>query len=563
MSSESTVFRRILGIWDGHDAGAALVEDGRVVAAVSEERFTRIKRQGGFPVHSVAEVLRLGGCGVSDIEGIAVAGQQGRLPARVFDMSYQRMDPGQVDPLSSASRAYAGYQNHIAGLPVIRRLEDWGSQFMLSRRLAHLGFQNAHLQLIDHHIAHAATAIAALETSARPALVVTMDGYGDGRSVTVWRYDTEGAHLLYAAGANASFALLYGALTRQLGFREGEEGKLTGLSARATGQRNLNLRPFLSQEKGALQLDRTRAFATLKRAHDDGVAEADLAHALQSSLEEAVVAFIKVYLRRTGLRNLAVSGGLFANVALNGRLAALDLASFAVAPAMTDQGLCVGAALQMAGQTHASPMPHIRLGSPIDGNEVDPAQIAQLLANGDVIGVARGAMEFGPRALGCRSILFDPRNPALAKRLGERLKRESFMPFGPILCDQDYNSMFDIPRARIDRSSREMTLAIPVSSEMQELAPSAIHVDGTARPQVVDENEDPWLHEVLTHFRGLTRCPMLVNTSFNRHREPIVRSGREALDSALAIGLDAVVIGGELQRFDQPASGHQAQGAHL
>lgn len=543
--------RTVLGLWDGHDSGAALLRDGRVVAAVSEERLTRVKGQGGFPSRSLQAVLSLGDARAADVDLVAVAGAFGRLPARALDRRYAAIAPESVDQRSTVSRWHAAYQNRLAHLPVARELERFGSRFVLGRRLAENGLSAARLAIVDHHQAHAATAFAAVDGAA--SLILTMDGYGDGVSTAVWLADESGLRRLAADGPRSSVALLYGAVTQLLGFREGEEGKVTGLAALCRNRLppshvRPDLRPFLSVENGRLQVRMAAAIGAVRRAHAAGIASQELAVALQVPIEDMVVGMAQHYLKQTGQRRLAVAGGLFANVSLNGRLAALDLDSFAVFPAMGDQGLCIGAALVASGTRVGGALPSLRVGCDLDAGErtPDPTEVAKRLASGAIVGVARGRMEFGPRALGGRSILFDPRRPELALRLGTALQRDAFMPFAPALLASRWNDVMAFARAPVARAAREMTVALPAQPRFAEIAPVAVAADGTARPQAVEAGDDPWLTAVLERFYDQTGCPALINTSFNRHREPIVCTAGEARETARLTGLDALVLGDRL-----------------
>ncbi len=531
----------ILGLWDGHDAGAALVRRGRLVAAVSEERHTRLKRQGGFPHHALREVLELGGVSPGEVELVAVAGRQGRGPARLFDARYAATDPNTVDPGSPTSTLFAAYQNGAAAWPLVSALDRRATRWALSRRLREHGLHRAALRLVDHHRAHARSAAAALSPSPEPALVLTADGYGDGRALVLWRLEDGELTELTAQGPADSPALLYGALTRALGFREGEEGKLTGLAALGAP---LGLGLGLRGHADGFTLDRRAALSALRRARLRGASPAALAATLQGALEEAALELVRAALARSGLRRLAVAGGLFANVALNGRLATLALSELAVAPAMTDQGLCAGAALELAPRI-ADPVPTLLLGTPAGTAGPDPAHIAAILARGEPVAVVRGRMEFGPRALGARSILLHAGCPEAARRLGASLGRAPFMPFGPVLLAERAAEAFACDLAPVAGACRAMTVALPARGAFIEAAGAAVHRDGTARPQLVDPAEDPWLAALLRAFTAETGCPALVNTSFNRHREPIVRTAAEGRAAAAALGVHAVV-GGEL-----------------
>jgi carbamoyltransferase len=338
-----------------------------------------------------------------------------------------------------------------------------------------------------------------------------------------------------------------------LGFCEGEEGKVTGLAALDRGDGGngaIDLGEYISVDAGELRVKRRKALRQLRAARAAGKPAAALAAALQKPLERAVEALARHYLVGGALRRLSVAGGLFANVSLNRRLAALDLDSFTVFPAMTDQGLCVGAALLAAGLPLQGAMESVRLGPDISiakqGPGPDPAGIAARLAAGEIIGVVRGRLEFGPRALGGRSILFDPRRGDNATRIGDALGRDRCMPFAPILLGTRWTDAFTTPREPILRASREMTLALPVRRSFAEAAPAAVHVDGTARPQAIDHGDDAWLVSVLERFHALTGCCALVNTSFNLHREPIVCTADDALLTAQMANVDAVVLGDRL-----------------
>ena len=545
-----------LGLWDGHDAGAALVVGGQVVAALSEERLTRRKHQAGFPQQSVVEVLHLAGVQAAQVDAIAVAGRYGRAPARLFDRHYAAHDPGRIDPLSLQSQAFAQFQHTVAALPVVRAAEAWLGQQAMRSHLLHLDLGHAKLTAIDHHLCHALAAVARAQL---PALVLTVDGYGDGISVAVWLATGRTAgqiQRLHAQGPRHSPALLYGGITQLLGFGEGQEGKVTGLAALGKSQNTLRLHDQLRHHQLDLHVQVRQGLASVRLALWQGLAAADVAWELQRALTAAILPWAAQWRAHTGVDNLALAGGLFANVALNGALAAQGWKSLSVCPAMGDQGLCVGAALAASGhlaaaeQVEATPWPSLRLGTPIASVQPPPpAQVATSLATGAVWGVARGALEFGPRALGARSIIADPRQRQLVADLNERLHRDAFMPLAPVFAQPRWAQVISTPLAPVLRSSGDMTVALPVTPAFATVAPAVVHVDGTARPQALAEHDDPWLFAVVQAFAELTGCPALVNTSFNRHGEPIVRTAQEALASALAIGLDVVLVGDEVARL--------------
>ncbi len=538
--------RLTLGIWDGHDAGAALCVDGSLVAAASEERFTRIKKQAGFPHRSIRAVLEIAAARAADVQQVALTGTTGRLPARLLERRYANRPPQGEDPRHWPARAYAHYQNRVAPWPLLASLERAGSTWVVSQRLARLGV-HAPLRLFDHHRCHALTAVSALTVGAgTDALIVTMDGYGDGVSCAVWRWHARDRRLQQLArqGVESSLALLYGGLNAELGFAPGEEGKVTGLAAAGHGHPNdlLALGDLISAREGEIVVDRLGALARLRAALRDGCDRRLIAQSLQVSLERAVVAVVRHWLQHTGLKRLAVAGGLFANVSVNGKLAALQLDELAIFGAMGDGGLCAGAAFA-ASLPHRPRSTTLRLGpepQTAAGREVAPAEIAEALAGGALVAVCRGPMEFGPRALGGRSLLFDPRSLAVAEQLGRALGRPPFMPFAPLIQACHWSRLFDIPLARVPRSATEMTIALPMVEPRA--LPAATAGDGSARPQVVDEGTDPWLLQLLEAFEALTGCVGLVNTSLNSHRRPISMTTEDCMGAAVHAGADLLVV---------------------
>ncbi len=520
---------RVLGIWDGHDAGAAIVADGRLLVAVSEERLCRQKRASGFPYRAIAACLKHAGLDPADVDAVAVPGVFGRLLHRAGDALYRRTDSDR-DPLGAASTAVRVLETGIARLPLLRTLEATGSKAVLTRRLADLGLR-APITAVPHHDAHAVTAGLLVGPD---AMIVTMDGYGDGLCGT---FDALSPDREDLASPEHSVALVYGAITRLLGFGEGDEGKVMGLAASGEpAPLSEWFRAVIGYGRCDPRLGGRRRREELRAHPREDVAEA--------RVEEVVVGWIEA--RRRGRTTLAVSGGLFANVALNGILAR-RFDEVRVFPHMGDGGLCVGAAVAVAGLDTLENGAEVPFWGP-DHDEDVPAEAArrglscaraeegevlEAIEAGLIVGRCVGRSEFGPRALGHRSILLRADRPALADLLNERLGRDDFMPFAPI-------------RGR-GLGSSTMTVVVEADAELKTKCPAAVHVDGTARTQCVDPVADPELASLLerAEHRGL---PALINTSFNRHGEPIVERPSEAL-ARLADGVvDVLVCDGWLVR---------------
>jgi carbamoyltransferase len=559
--------RVVLGIVDGlHDAGAAVVVDGRLVAAANEERFTRRKLQGGFPSRSLAAVLRVAGIDARDVDAVAVGGRATptagtRLfrPAQrlfaesmgiCFDRPWHPVDR-MGDLLRYRLRLSRARPEERAG-----RVEEGLARPALRRALPS-ALRACPMVLVDHHVAHAESAW----RTAGPGrwLVVTADAHGDGRSLTVSLGEDGGLVPLHSTGVEASLGAFYSLVTRLLGFDAGrDEGKVLGLAARGDAARVAASFPFrwegdVLRYGGRWGLRARETLAPLREASRE-----DVAAWVQRGVEEALLHAIRVHLARTGARRLALAGGVFANVRVNALAAALPgVEALHVFPHMGDGGLAAGAALAVADAA-PQPLPHAFLGpAPTDEacaravrapgfvvtRPEDPdARLADALARGLPVARYDGAMEFGPRALGHRSILA-PATPADgAARLNDALRRDDFMPFGPVLRAEDAPGAFR-GLAACAAAARFMTVAPEATAAFRRAAPAAVHVDGTARPQVVHREEEPALHALLTRYAEATGSPALVNTSFNRHGEPIVESPDDAVRCFLATGLPVLRLG--------------------
>ena len=549
----------VLGICDGHDSGACLVDggDGAVLAAASSERFSGTKRQPGFPLEAARWCLESSGASARDVEVVAVAECAGRAAMRLLDRWYRRTEPSL--PLDRwANLASMGWQNLVSGGALSRRLESAVSVRVLGARIRRLGL-SAPVRLVDHHLAHAASA--AFGSGRDRALVVTMDAFGDARSGSVWRW--AGGHLKLLADIPFphSPALLYGLVTCFLGYSEGDEGKVSGLAA--TGDPAVTSGIFdsvFALSEDGFTLGRVPTMRWMERALA-GHSDADIAAGLQRSVQELVSATIARWAGRAGERNLCLAGGLFANVRLNQAVAeAAGCDDLYVFPHMGDGGLCAGAAWVAAGAAPVAPA-SMSVGprsgdtralvasvgadlevSPVNGET--PDRLAGLLAQGEVVGVVSGPMEFGPRALGNRSLLFSATDPRLAAEVGLALGRPPVMPFAPVLRDRDLARVVDGPRYT---AMEFMTVTADALQGVARRFPVAVHDDGSLRLQVATPASAPLLYDILTRYAEQMNPAMLINTSYNTHREPIVRTAARAYELFRQLPLmTALVLGDHL-----------------
>ena len=546
---------KAIGICDGHDSGACLVVDGVLQAAVSEERLTGKKRQAGFPYESVRYCLDHAG---GKVDAVAVAERSGRGIHRLLDHRYRTTNPNlPMDRI--ANRLSSWVQNFVAANRFLSLPDRGLSQAVLAPRLGRIGLPHQPI-IVEHHFAHALSA--AVASGFDEALAVTMDAYGDGASNTVWLWEKGKLLPLCRVPFPHSPALLYGMVTAVLGYVEGDEGKVSGLAATGdpTDTAPLFDRLFTVAPSGfrmtpALNYHRLReVFA----CHEP----ADIAAGLQESVQNAAAQWVRGWIQRTGTTRLCLAGGLFANVRLNQvvmeQCGAEELFVF---PHVGDGGLCVGAAWAIEPHRGRA-TPHMYLGpepgetdrmplgtepSPLD--EAGLARVAQTLANGGVVGIVQGSAEFGPRALGNRSVLFSPTDPQIADRLSDALMRPKMMPYAPVVRAEDFAEMTD---AKNSGAMRFMTVTCHAKAPIAKKAPTAVHVDGTMRLQVVDAQTAPLLHRILGLFKARTGLPLLINTSFNKHTEPIVTTAKRAAELFGELPLQCMILGDRIWWKTEP-----------
>jgi carbamoyltransferase len=573
----------VLGLIDSKPSTAAVLADGRILSAVAEERLCRMKLASGVPRAAIDQALAIAGVAPHDVERVAVAQRVSVYepepkPWAGWFNAVEQQKTFRFDHLSASLAPIVGH--FPAAWRAHHRVKAWMSRERLRelpRLLArHYGLRGP-VDFHDHHYCHATSAY--YTSGFDRALVVTLDGGGDGRSGSVWV--AEGGRLRELAGVDSfnSLGNFYSYITELCGFRaEKHEGKITGLAALGRPEYLSILREFVQyREPGTVRytvpMYHYSALRRLRQRLPPDFDRAALAASAQALLEEVGLAFLRYWLRRTGLRKLAVAGGVFSNVKFNQRVHELEeVDQFFVHPGMDDGGLAVGSALASLA-AHApgdpgslcAPFAGVYLGPGFDDQEIaaairsagleatrEPAiheRVADLLAEGAVVARFHGRMEYGPRALGHRSILYQTTDPSVNDWLNERLQRTEFMPFAPATLAQYAGSCFDGLRGA-ESTARFMTITFNCTSTMRRDSPGVVHVDGTARPQIVDEETAPDLHRILVGYHRRTGIPSVVNTSFNMHEEPIVCTPGDAVRAFQQGGLHYLAIGDYLVRGD-------------
>ncbi|MCA9442617.1 MAG: hypothetical protein KC964_17575 [Candidatus Omnitrophica bacterium] len=560
---------KILGISElDNDAGACALIDGKVAAAANEERFSRIKQHAGFPFRAVEWICKHTGVEPKDFDAIAIAKPEAeeeirlvRKPVLEYGWNQERRSSFLDKKLTQAAFRFYRFPKHKRSvLDLNAELETWLRQSDIDR---------SKIYRVDHHRAHALSAQVASGFDA--CLAVTCDGQGAGVTGTVWKGEGISLHPIQKIHLPHSMGNFYAAATKALGFTPNRhEGKVTGLAAYAepTEEDLATLRRIAWAGGGSYYAPCVYgAYPKIKRFLDNAGKER-FAATFQKVLEETVVDWVRFHADQTGLSRVVLSGGVFANVKLNQRIEEIEgVEEVFVFPGMADGGLGHGAAVGWdwdCGENETVPgLDHVYWGPEPTGEEcarsirdsgleaTQPEDLvgetARLLAEGKVVAVCRGALEFGPRALGHRSILYQPTDPSVNDWLNVQLRRTEFMPFAPVTRMENASRCY--PKLSSKSTARFMTITTDCSQEMAKKCPAVTHVDGTARPQLIDRETDPFYYDVLKRYEEATGNPSLINTSFNLHEEPIVATPSEAIQAAKQASLNYLILADTLIRI--------------
>jgi carbamoyltransferase len=559
---------RILGIvFNTHDSGVALVNDGRPIIIVEEERLNRIKHTHEFPRQSLSYLLQEGWLSFSDLDGIAIPWNLKRF-RRTFAASILKSFPAGLNLINQ--RSHPQQLNKIVFLNHRLRLEVYRcfGQVKLPP-----------IATIGHHDAHAA---AFFVSPFDEAVILVMDGYGDDAATSVYTGRGNQVTRLWHTDIFNSIGIVYTLVTLYLGLGGfSNEGKTMALSAygrstfveqfrdvlkvTADGRYLVNMDYFDFDAYGLLKPFKPKFFDTFGPARREGEPleqrHRDVARALQTVVEETILHMVDTLARQHNIRNLIISGGVALNCVANSRVMAAErFSNVWVPPIASDSGAPFGAALWCSHQVRQQPRTFV-LETAFFGIEYSPSEIVKAfqaagvpyalldekellsrvagdLASGKIVCWFQGRFEIGPRALGNRSILADPRREGMKSLLNSRIKhRESFRPFAPAVQAEHVDRFFEFIG-----TDPFMTMAPKVKADAANLIPAVIHVDGTARIQTVERRANARFYDLINTFGGMTGVPVLLNTSFNEN-EPIVARPGEALDCFLRTDLDAVAIG--------------------
>lgn len=554
-----------------HDSAAVLLKDGQIVAAAEEERFTRVKHDSSFPGHSVHFCLTEAKITLDSVDAIVF-----------YDKPILKFDRLLETYFSSAPR---GLKSFLRAMPVWlkekiyfkKMLKDGLKQFSTSKKFPPVFFS-------EHHLSHAASAFypSPYESSA----ILCIDGVGEWASASAWTGNKNEIKPLFEIQFPHSLGLFYSAFTGYLGFKVNSgEYKMMGLAPYGKpiykdlihknlialfedGSFQLNLDYFnFTSSEGMTTKKFSELFDQSARRPEDSISQfhKDMACSVQSVTEEVVLHLAKAVKKMTNEKNLVMAGGVALNCVANGVLLKSGLFDNVwVQPASGDSGGALGCALAyyhlhqkkerilsknyQKGSLLGPDFKKSEIKSLLDkhhfsyqefpsSNELDSVLAKEHLSKEKVVGFFQGKMEFGPRALGSRSIIGDARDPKMQSVMNLKIKqRESFRPFAPIVLKESVEEYFDW---KVKDQSPYMLFTTQTKSKN---LPAITHVDGSARLQVIDRDIHPRVHALLSSFKNETGCPVLINTSFNVRGEPIVCTPFEALKCFMTTDMDILAI---------------------
>ena len=561
---------KILGVSSEHDSGAALIVDGQIVAGSNEERYNRRKLTTCFPQESIRAALEVSGIKPADVDQVALASHI-HIPEYVWDMDQY---PGLQNVILSflhATRLERFFFGSCLGVDIVRAVHC--ALFLMPRiiqtrtKLAAIGIR-APIRVVDHHIAHLASAYYTCGWDR--AVAVTVDASGDGLCSRAAICEGTRMRLINRVPFYHSPGLYYSYINKILGFKPGREGKVTGLAARGDFGKTIDF--FRSNIRYEPSRFRFHNAARYRKPQIDflteklrGLSREDISAGVQKILEETVIDYIRDIFAKMNLKRerVCLAGGVFANVRLNQEIAKLkEVAEIFIHPNMGDGGLAAGSALRVHAQIRPEDsmprrLPHVYFGPGMSESSIRASldqhnlryrttespemEAARMLAAGKCIAWCRGPMEYGPRALCHRSILYQATDPTVNDWLNKRLKRSEFMPFAPVLQEEKLKDYF-VDYEKSLYALEYMTITLYANDRCVREAPAVVHVDNTARPQIIRKSVQPEVHRMLAEYERLTKLNIIINTSYNMHEEPIVCTAEDSVEAFLQSRLDALFL---------------------
>jgi len=560
-----------------HDNSVAILRDGKVMFASSEERYSRVKHDGAIPIKAVKSAMSYLKIKQSEINTIAVG-----FPKRNISSIFSHKHALDILPFIFSILVNRN----------VKLLFDFVSAVQLLSKISKerkIGFiENKKVIYVDHHLSHAASAY--FTSGFDKCLSIAIDGFGtktngEIRSGAVFACQKGSLREVHSIPIYASLGCFFHSVTYMLGFKPGDgEGKTMGLAAYGNPRKTYRLiRPYCPELKNGewqkskewlagliptvpthLKMFNSSGFGVFLNSQLKENKPEDVAAGAQKLLEDELVKLVKYLLKKyPGYKNICLSGGVFLNVKANKKIMEIDgIENIFVHPNAGDGGCALGAAFMVTEKKKLEkiinkPLVNAALGEDFSTMQIRSAlkkyenkitykrkkniteYTSQQIVNGKVIGWFQGRSEWGPRALGFRSVLADPRKLETKERINHVLKkRDWFMPFAPSILEEEGGNYF-----KNFKPSPFMTMTFDIVKGKEKKFPAALHVDNTARPNSVNKYNNPLYYSLLRHFYKKTKLPILLNTSFNRHGLPIVNSPEDAIDHLIMGAVDELVIG--------------------
>ena len=596
---------KVLGISPlDKDATVSIVEDGKILFAAGEERFSRVKQQTGFPKKAIRQALAYTGLTIDDIDLVSYPFLTSENEQKLIKQDVEeekafleRFKPKDLKPLIKEALKkvperkegihglknpnemmekgvlhntfyrLSGAESFLSNYTSTQGTKQWAEHAAesfdqwekeLTEGLDSIGYKG-NLKRMDHHLSHAANAF--LASGYETALCITLDGYGSGLAGSVSEGKDGKIKRLHGVKFPNSLGSLYEHVTSSLGFKPSRhEGKIVGLAS--YGDPKILSEALLSrieQKDGDFKIAGANS-VYFSRYLASKFPKIDVAAAYQHVLEVVATNFVKYWVDKTGIDTVVLSGGVTANVKLNQRIFEIEgVNNIFVYPNMGDGGCGTGAALYHSWPGGTQPtIENAYYGPDFSDEEIKvelekaglafeqpenyAAEVAKHIHAGKVVARFNGRMEYGPRSLGNRSILYHAREPEVNQWLNKRLGRTEFMPFAPVTIYEERERFYHNMKGA-EHTAEFMTITFDCTDEMKKECPAAVHVDGTARPQLVKRAQNQGYYDIIKEYGKLSGVPCLINTSFNMHEEPIVCSPEDAVRAFLDGRLDYLAIG--------------------
>lgn len=579
----------ILGIHDGHNASVALIKDGKLICALPEERFSRVKNHFGYPAKAIAAILHYAGLNKGDIDSVAMSSKN--IKPAYFYVSrnsqlavkdylreqkeywypklYENKNPSYLEIFKDK----VDEENFPYDKTLIKDENDWEGMWEARKKFIGdaLGIDSQKIHYYDHHKCHAFYGYMACANKDIPLLIYTMDGFGDGANGTVSIVRPGERIEEISRSSNCNIGRIYRYATLLLGMKPAEhEYKLMGLAAYNSDKYGKDAYKVYAE---TLQVDGL-GFSYQYKPKDhffyfkeklDGERFDAIAYGIQKRTEELLTEWISNGIEHTGIKNVVMSGGVAQNIKANQKICELsNLEELFIPPGPSDESISIGAAFldyESSNKiTSDNTISNAYMGLSFTDEEIksaidlhtnkdwkikkaDSDEVAQHLANGDIIArFGADQMEFGARALGNRSIVADPRNLQTLHKINKYVKmRDFWMPFAPSIIEERMHDYIDNEKLI---EGRFMAVGFNTTDLAKEEIPAGIHpFDKTARPQIVTQKDNPGYHSLIKAFEKITGIGALLNTSFNIHGEPIVGTPSDAIDTFKRSGIQHLLLG--------------------